>query len=55
MGPVANVAIKVQNESAGAALLTPMDGTPITWISDQRNSNGSSMYRMDQERYSGVA
>ncbi len=29
-----------QNGSAEAALITPMDGTPITWISDQRNSNG---------------
>ncbi len=55
IGPVAAVAIKDQNESARAALLTPMDGTPITWIRDQRNSNGSSMYRMDQQRYSGLA
>ncbi len=32
--------INDENESAGAALTTPMNGTPITWISDQRKSNG---------------
>jgi hypothetical protein len=40
--------IKDQNKSAGAALTTPMDGTPITWISDQRNNNG--MYIGGQTR-----
>jgi hypothetical protein len=46
---------KDRNESGGAVLSTPADGTPITWISDQRNSDGSGMYRMDQQRHSGLA
>ena len=43
MSPVVKVAIKDQNESAGAVLLAPVDGAPIIWINDQRNSDGSSM------------
>ena len=55
MSPVVKVAIKDRNESAGAVLLAPVNGAPISWINDQRNSDGSGMYRMDQQRHSGLA
>jgi hypothetical protein len=53
MVSVVVVEIKDQNEDTGAALPTPMNGTPITWISDPQNSN--SMQRMDKQTCSGLA